>query len=76
MKDIINKEKLNSMNIYSNKKVKDLKFKNKNLDKLRLMISSEIEEKFKKIEPLNKNIIIKNQKRNQREKKIKKIIIL
>ena len=65
MKDIINKEKLNSMNIYSNKKVKDLKFKNKNLDKLRLMISSEIEEKFKKIEPLNKNIIIKSKKESK-----------
>ena len=59
IKDITNKNKLNSLNVYSNKKVKDLKFKNKNLDKIRLMISSEIEEKFKKIEHLNKNIINK-----------------
>ena len=50
-------DKININNAYSNKKLKDLKFKNKNLDKIRLMISSEIEEKFKNVQPINKNII-------------------
>ena len=56
-------DKLDINNLHSNKKLKDLKFKNKNLDKIRLMINSEIEEKFKKIQPSNKNSIKNTQKK-------------
>ena len=62
-------EKLNINNLHSNKKLKDLKFKNKKLDKIRLMINSEIEEKFKNIQPTNQNSI----KNTQRKENIKQI---
>ena len=39
-----------------------MKFKNKNLDKIRAMINIEIEEKFKNIQPINKNLINKEKK--------------
>ena len=55
-------DKININNLYPNKKLKDLKFKNKNLDKIRAMINTEIEEKFKNIQPINKNLINKEQK--------------
>ena len=55
-------DKININNLYPNKKLKDLKFKNKNLDKIRAMINIEIEEKFKNIQPINKNLINKEQK--------------
>ena len=44
-----------------------MKFKNKNLDKIRLMINSEIEEKFKNIQPAIKNPI----KHTQQKENIK-----
>ena len=57
-------EKLNiKNNLHSNKKLKDLKFKNKKLDKIRLMINSEIEEKFKNIQPNYQNSIKNTQKK-------------
>ena len=56
-------EKIKINNMYSNKKLKDLKFKNKNLDKIRLMISSEIEEKFNNIQRINKKVIKTSQKK-------------
>ena len=59
----------NLYNLYPNKKLKDLKFKNKNLDKIRAMINTEIEEKFKNIQPINKNLINKEQK-NLKNKEI------
>ena len=62
-------DKININNLYSNKKLKDLKFKNKKLDKIRLMINSEIEEKFKNIQPNNNN---KNVIKNSKPKKISK----
>ena len=60
-------DKLNINNLHTNKKLKDLKFKNKNLDKIRLMINSEIEEKFKNIQPAIKNPI----KHTQQKENIK-----
>ena len=54
--------------MYSNRKLKDLKFKNKNLDKIRKMISSEIEEKFINIQPSNKNIIKNSQQKENKRK--------
>ena len=62
-------DKININNLYPNKKLKDLKFKNKNLDKIRAMINTEIEEKFKNIQPINKNLINKEQK-NLKNKEI------
>ena len=57
-------EKLNiKNNLHSNKKLKDLKFKNKKLDKIRLMINSEIEEKFKNIQPNYQNSIKNTQQK-------------
>ena len=56
-------EKLNINNLHSNKKLKDLKFKNKKLDKIRLMINSEIEEKFKNIQPNYQNSIKNTQQK-------------
>ena len=58
-------DKININNLYSNKKLKDLRFKNKKLDNIRLMISSEIEEKFKNIQPINK---AKNAIKNSKQK--------
>ena len=74
-------DKIHINNLYSNKKLKDLRFKNKKLDNIRLMISSEIEEKFKNIQPINKaKNAIKNSKQKEKAKKlmilILKIIIL
>ena len=61
-------DKLSINNMYSNRKLKDLKFKNKNLDKIRKMISSEIEEKFINIQPSNKNIIKNSQQKENKRK--------
>ena len=58
-------DKIHINNLYSNKKLKDLRFKNKKLDNIRLMISSEIEEKFKNIQPINK---AKNAIKNSKQK--------
>ena len=60
---LIFSDKININNLYQNKKLKDLKFKNKNLDKIRAMINLEIEEKFKNIQPINKNIIKNNEQK-------------
>ena len=81
--NILNKlnsfDKININNMISNKKLKDLKFKNKNLDNIRLMISTEIEEQFKNIQPIknniNKNNLKKDKIKNNNNSKNKKSII-